>query len=378
MFLNSNSKFLQPDLGIQHTNIADEGYLSQLSPYMLDGSFGVDRIRITFLMDPNSVTQPIFLSNIWGSRSSKVRGTVKLPGQPDIYMHWPDNGDQFMTLDFNPSNFSRADQYEICPPGLLLHYVEMVIREVLLLGELGSRPIFMAHQPYDVLGPWPSNWTSHIKVHGLHLARDLRVSDSRFSLEQMRLMKPQRMSCVTLHVNPKDGEVETVTHPASKTTARHLIYNKSKERKKALASTRRNKAVFSPVADGTFRYEVQMPARALKDKHIFALDTLTPERLEMMALNFWAASNYSSPLVWEGQLSSDLSAKLSDLESAQVIQYLNNIRLGLDMNYSKSEIAKIELVLGKYGLSTKKSMSKMGNSYGNLDFTAGGLVSYPP
>ena len=378
MFLNSNSKFLQPDLDIQHTNIADEGYLSQLSPYMLDGSFGVDRIRITFLMDPNSVTQPIFLSNIWGSRSSKVRGTVKLPGQPDIYMHWPDNGDQFMTLEFNPSNFSRIDQFEICPPVLLLHYVEMVIREVLLLGEPGSRPIFMSHQPHDVLGPWPSNWTSLIKVHGLHLARDLNISDPRFSLEQLRQTKPQRMSCVTLYVNAKDGDIETVTHPASKTTARHMIYNKSKERKKAIASKKRNKAVFLPVPDGTYRYKVQMPARSLKDRHIFTLDALTPERLEKMVLNFWAASNYSTPLVWEGQIPSDLSVKLSDLESAQVIQYLSNIRLGVTMNYSKDEIAKIEEVIAQLGLSGKKNKNTVPASYGNLDFAAGELLSDPP
>ena len=289
--LNSNSKFLQSNSLLSTMKPMDEDYLGQLPTYMTDGSFGVDRIRVTFLMDPNSVTQRIFLSNVWGSRSVKTRGSVKLPGQSDIYLHWPDTGDQFITLEFNPSNFSRVDGFEICPPILLSHYVEEVIRSVLILGEPTSRPIFMSRQPWDVIGPWPRNWPSHIKINGLHLARDFRITDTRFSLEQMRLLKPQRMSCVTFHIG-LDGEVETVTHPASRTTARHMIYNKTRERKKALSSTKRNKTVFQSVPDGTFRYEIQVPYRALRDNGIKVLDVLTPERISKLALNYWGRSNF--------------------------------------------------------------------------------------
>jgi hypothetical protein len=374
--LNSNSKFLQSNSLLSTMKPMDEDYLGQLPTYMTDGSFGVDRIRVTFLMDPNSVTQRIFLSNVWGSRSVKTRGSVKLPGQSDIYLHWPDTGDQFITLEFNPSNFSRVDGFEICPPILLSHYVEEVIRSVLILGEPTSRPIFMSRQPWDVIGPWPRNWPSHMKINGLHLARDFRITDTRFSLEQMRLLKPQRMSCVTFHIG-LDGEVETVTHPASRTTARHMIYNKTRERKKALSSTKRNKTVFQSVPEGTFRYEIQVPYRALRDNGIKVLDVLTPERISKMALGYWGKSNYFAPLIWEGQLVSDISTILGDLEASQILQYLENIHLGVTMNYSRKEINRMEKLIRQLGISKKLRLSAQGMPYGHIDFESGGLIFLP-
>jgi hypothetical protein len=375
-FQNSNSKFLGSKSLLSTMPPMDEDYLSKLPAYMTDGTFGIDRIRIAFLIDPNSVTQQNFLSNVWGSRSLKTRGMVKLPGQSDIYLHWPDTGDQFITLEFNPSNFSRVDGLEICPPVFLSHYVEEVIRSVLSLGEPSSRPIFMSRQPWDIIGPWPKDWTAHMKINGLHLARDLRVTDSRFSLEQMRLFKPHRMSCVTLHVG-QDGKVETVTHPASRSTTRHMVYDKVRERQKALASTKRNKSVFMPVADGTFRYEIQMPYRSLRDMGIKILDVLTPERLLKMALNQWSKSNYFKPLIWEGQLASELTTVMVDSDVAKVLQYVINLQTGTPMSYSRKEIKSLEILVKKAGISKKKSLSTQGMPYGMLDFEAGGLILFP-
>ena len=223
--LTSNSRFYYPISSkslLSTLDVNDEAYLSQLPSYLKDGSFGVDMIRISLTIDPNSVVHADFLSNIYGSDGNKTNGRVKLPDQPSVYMSWPDTGKQIMSITFNPSNFRRKDGYEICPPSKLGHYVEVVIRAVLKLGDPQARPEFMENAPWGEVDPWPRNWTSFIGVSLLHLARDMKITDSRFCLEQMKMFKPVRMSAVKLILG-SDGKVETVTHVCgSKTGAAAL------------------------------------------------------------------------------------------------------------------------------------------------------------
>lgn len=373
---SSNSRFYSSKSSLATIDVLDESYLESLPSYHLDGSFGIDMIRVSLIVDPNSVVHASFLSNVYGTEGNKTNGRVRLPGQPNIYLFWPDTGKQIMSIRFNPSNFSRLDGYEICPPPLLSTYVEKVIRAVLAMGDPQARPIFMENEPWGVIGPWPSNWTESIGISELHLARDLTIADARFDLEQMRCMKPQRMGAVKLILGPTDL-VETVTHTSGKGTSRHQIYDKHKERKKALASKKQGKAVSKPIPKGTFRYEVQMPRLALRKKHINTLDLLTPDRIQKMALNYWSDSNYHRPLIWEGQVATDLAPSLTDTEIAQVLQFIRNQSLGVNMSYTPKEVKQIEKAIKKFGISSKSPLSQQGKPYGHLDFEVGGLVPLP-
>ena len=176
--LTSNSRFYSPISSISTLttlNTTDPQYLESLPSYLVDGSFGIDMVRISLMVDPNSVVHASFLSNVYGSDGNKTNGRVKLPGQPNVYMFWPDTGKQIMSLNFNPSNFSRKDGFEICPPVLLGHYIEVVIRDVLALGDPQARPLFMENEPWGVIGPWPRNWTESVGISNLHLARDMSI-----------------------------------------------------------------------------------------------------------------------------------------------------------------------------------------------------------
>ena len=301
---------------------------------------------------------------------------MKLPDQPSVYMSWPDTGKQIMSITFNPSNFSRKDGYEICPPSKLGHYVEVVIRAVLKLGDPQARPEFMENAPWGEVDPWPRNWTSFIGVSLLHLARDMKITDSRFCLEQMKMFKPVRMSAVKLILG-SDGKVETVTHVCGKDTARHQIYDKHKERKKALANKKKLKVVTDPVPEGTFRYEIQIPRVSLRNSHITTLDLLIPERINKMALLYWDKSNYHRPLVWEGQIATEMSTVLTSTEVAESLQFIRNHALGVSMDYSVSDLRRIEKLIKKAGVSKKQDLASQGMPYGHLDFISGEIVPLP-
>lgn len=377
--LTSNSRFYSPisSISILATlDTLDTEYLESLPSYLVDGSFGIDMVRISLTVDPNSVVHADFLSNVYGSDGNKTNGRVRLPGQPNVYMFWPDIGKQVMSLQFNPSNFSRKDGFEICPPILLAHYVGMAIKAVLSLGDPQARPSFMEQEPWGVIGPWPRNWTESIGISNLHLARDISITDPRFNLEQFRLVKPKRMGAVRLIIG-SDGEVETVTHSAGKDTPRHQIYNKYRERKKLLESNKKVKAATAPVAEGSFRYEIQIPRVALRKSHIYTLDVMTPERINKMALGYWDNSNYSIPLIWEGQIATKMSTVLTDIEIAESLQYIRNQYLGVQMKYSAKEVKKIERLIKKAGVSQKRKLIAQGLPYGSLDFETGGLITLP-
>ena len=377
--LTSNSRFYYPISSkslLSTLDVNDEAYLSQLPSYLKDGSFGVDMIRISLTIDPNSVVHADFLSSIYGSDGNKTNGRVKLPDQPSVYMSWPDTGKQIMSITFNPSNFSRKDGYEICPPSKLGHYVEVVIRAVLKLGDPQARPEFMENAPWGEVDPWPRNWTSFIGVSLLHLARDMKITDSRFCLEQMKMFKPVRMSAVKLILG-SDGKVETVTHVCGKDTARHQIYDKHKERKKALANKKKLKVVTDPVPEGTFRYEIQIPRVSLRNSHITTLDLLIPERINKMALLYWDKSNYHRPLVWEGQIATEMSTVLTSTEVAESLQFIRNHALGVSMDYSVSDLRRIEKLIKKAGVSKKQDLASQGMPYGHLDFISGEIVPLP-
>jgi len=377
--LNSNSRFYSPNSSIKTLstlNTLDENYLASLPSYMVDGSFGVDMVRISLVVDPNSVVHADFLSNVYGSDGNKTNGTVKLPGQPNVYMFWPDTGRQIMTLQFNPSNFSRELGLEICPPVLLGQFVKYVIQQVLALGDPQARPDFMASAPWGALEPWPQNWYEFVYLSNIHFARDMVISDPRFDLSQLELLKPKRMGAVKLILG-SDGSVETVTHTAGKDTAKHQIYDKHKERKKLLASKKKTKVVTDPIPQGTFRYEVQVPRVALRKIHIKTLDVMTPERIEKMALGYWANSNYGTPLIWAGQVAAEMGTVMSFTEMAEAIHFINNLQLGVPINLPRKEQKRIEGLIKSSGFSIKKPLSQQGLPYGSLDFKTGGLSLIP-
>ena len=104
---------------------------------------------------------------------------------------------------------------------------------------------------------------------------------------------------------------------------------------------------------------------------------MTPERIKKMALGHWDNSNYSTPLIWEGQIATEMSTVLTDSEIAESLQYIRNQHLGVQMNYSEKEVKKIERMIKKARVSQKKKLSVQGLPYGSLDFESGGLIALP-
>ena len=135
--------------------------------------------------------------------------------------------------------------------------------------------------------------------------------------------------------------------------------------------------VTDPVPEGTFRYEIQIPRVSLRNSHITTLDLLIPERINKMALLYWDKSNYHRPLVWEGQIATEMSTVLTSTEVAESLQFIRNHALGVSMDYSVSDLRRIEKLIKKAGVSKKQDLASQGMPYGHLDFISGEIVPLP-
>ena len=270
----------------------------ELPSFMTDGTFGIDGLTISLELDEDSIDLAEFLANLIG-RGNKTKGAVSLPNMPSAWIFWPStDARQRLKVNFNPSNFSRLDGYEICPPPLLNYYVELALKTILRKGDPAARPAFMANEPYGVLDPWPDSWTKEVELFQVHYARDLVMSDPDFDLSVMQDLKPKYSKATLVYRN--SGVVETISHRSSKTVAKHSFYDKFLERKKLLKSKKRYRNFYQPIPRNTKRYEVQIPRAELKKFNNTTLDILTPERIFKAINYYWNLSNYGERIqLWE-------------------------------------------------------------------------------
>jgi hypothetical protein len=287
---SSKSQFYSP-FDIQ---VLEDAYLRSLPNYLLDGSMGIDGLTISVALDEDSIDLASFLANLIGE-GNKTKGAVPLPNMPSVWIFWPSTDvRQRLKINFNPSNFSRIDRFEICPPPLLFHYVELALRTILYKGDPGARPQFMANEPYGVVSPWPLNWPKEIEVFQAHYARDIVISDSSFSMELLQNTKPKYAKATLTYRN--GGVIETISHPHSKKVAKHSFYDKFRERERLLRSKKKYKDLFKPLPEGTKRYEVQAPRAELKKFNHETLDVFTVDRIHKAIKNYWKLSHYGQTI----------------------------------------------------------------------------------
>jgi hypothetical protein len=251
---------------------------------------GIDGLTVSLALDEDSIDLAEFLANLIG-KGNKTKGAVSLPNMPSPWIFWPSTDiRQRLKVNFNPSNFSRVDGFEICPPPLLFYYVELALKTILCKGDSGARPQFMADNPYGVVSPWPRSWPKEIEVFQAHYARDLIISESTFSMEMLQDTKPKYAKAALSYRN--GGIIETISHPHSKKVAKHSFYDKYREREKLLRSKKKYKDLYKSVPKGTKRYEVQVPRADLRKFHHETLDVFTTERIHKALKKYWEISNY--------------------------------------------------------------------------------------
>ena len=340
--------------------------------HLTDGSYGVDKTRITVELLPESIHIPSFLGRLlkptkFGTPS---KGIVAMDNFPAIYIKWNWQINR-LALEFNPSDFTRNEGLELCPFAMLGPLCELVIRRVLTEGDPDARPVFAigkSRSRYD----FAPSWESQVQVSRLDLARDFQITDSRFSLEQLAHRYPSRSRHQAATHFRNDGRLNTLTYPVSDRTARIKFYNKYEERK------RKPLKDAPPIREGVFRFEVSYTRHALRKIHIPTLDLMTPPRLEKMIRSKWLTSNYWVNLIWEGESARMLLAKEGYPESALIIFYMHCVGVGIVPVITREKLSAIKRKLKNLGLSTKLPIHKQGQFYGHLDFISGDIAKPLP
>jgi len=341
--------------------------------HLTDGSFGVDKTRITVQMKPETIHDLSFVQKLLKPKryGFPTKGLAAIENFPAIFIKW-DGYNHRLELEFNPSDFTRDEGFELCPFEILPLTCDWVIRKVLATGDPQARPIFAKNELKRGRHDFNPGWESQVQVSRLDLARDFHITDPRFSEEQLAHIYPSRSRHQAATHFRNDGLLNTLSYPVSARTPHIKFYNKCEERKRKPIPNA------LPIKKGTYRFEVSYPRHALREMHRPTLDLMTPVALGKMIRSKWVASNYWINLIWEGSLVKLLLEKVGPIEAAEITFLIHCLGVGIKPEMPRAVLAARMRVIRALGLSTKLPIHKQGPFYGHLDFIAGSLAKPLP
>lgn len=334
---------------------------------------GIDMVSIAVLLHENDI-DGAFLSILFGP--GKTRGKISIQGLPQIQGSWNVYLGQ-LNLRFNPSNISRAMGYEICPIQALDKCVDAVIRAVFRYGGYEFPPYDnlalmtpRVNKQTGELAPIPQVWQETVVLNAIDIARDFTTKESRFSMKQMGDIHPKGYPAIVHYQN--DGQLNTLTHTSGRKSPRFKFYNKAVERAKKIKEGRVGLVEFQRP---TYRFEVHIPRTYLKKTlSIDTLADLTADEFFRIAHLMWEKSNFSTPLVWEGQKTQELLD--AGAPHSQVFEFLGLVQARhQSVNYEPYTCFDDEFmsVLRKVGFTFTEPINKQGTPYARWDFGSGSL-----
>jgi len=338
---------------------------------LTDGSIGVDKIRISVALDPDSIALNDFLYKLlgeWGKRGGKVR----IPNFPEVYIGW-DYKRSIMYLEFNPSRFVWHIGISLCPFSWLIDLTGWVMQTVLKFGDPKARPLFATEQvdkkTGEILLVYPEDWANEVWVSLLHLSADFKALDKKFSLSQLEGVQPSRTKAALSYRNK--GILNTLTHVASAKTTRVSLYNKFNERQG------KPEPDAPPVAPNTYRFEVQLPRKSIAKASLGRLGGCTESNSAARLLQKWKDSGFHKDLVWEGAMVQVIhSSQLSNTEKNELIGYQLACQYGVPLsNYDPKDIVRLDRLTESFRITKTLPITAQGPSYGHLELESVSLVA---
>lgn len=338
---------------------------------LTDGTIGVDKIRISVALDPDSIALDTFLARLlgeWGKRGGKVR----VPNLPEVYIGW-DYKRSILYMEFNPSRFVWHIGLSLCPLAWLIDLTGWVMQTVLKFGDPQARPLFATEKVNKKTGEiqivYPVDWADEVWVSLLHLAGDFKALDEKFSLSQLEGVQPSRTKAALSYRNK--GVLNTLTHVASAKTTRVSLYNKFNERQG------KPEPDAPPVPPNTYRFEVQLPRKSIAKSHLARLGGCTESNTAARLSQKWKDSGFHKDLVWEGSMVHVIhSSQLSNTEKNELIGYQLACQYGVpSSNYEPEEIERLERLTESFRITKAIPLTKQGPSYGHLELESASLVA---
>lgn len=338
--------------------------------YLVDGTSGVDKVRLQFEIDPDSITLSDFMNNLLGKeKMNQLAGPVMtIPEFPHVYVKW-DRIKHLLSLEFNPSHFLKHAGFEICPFRSFKSICKKVIIAVITRGD----PEAITEFNFDKeTGEFNSNfsddWGKHVLIRALDLARDFYITDMQFNSEQLTLRIPKYAKGST-QIRNQGGKLNTLTHPHGKNISSGKLYNKYEERKNAKVKDDELEKY-----KNIFRYEVRVASKDLLKYGLNTLEDFSEERAHNFLKYRWNFSKYGEPLIWEGETIQTIHALTNDSVVAnELIGYLESTRLQIKQDYSPEKLRSIKSQIKKMKIKESKDIRLQGKPYGYLDFESGNL-----
>jgi hypothetical protein len=314
-----------------------------------------------------------FIPNLLGG--STYEGVIHVPGLPQMYGKWHWNAlasDYMLRLEFNPSDFYRNSGIELCPfnwiGAICKHVLQMIVNHI----DPEVRYSFQKDKDSgELLADFPDGWESDVLVQVLDIAQDFLVTDSRFSMEDLKYLKPKWKRGLANFLRGK--RVQTVTHPSGPDSSTLKIYDKYAERES-------NPKPGAPTLKvGHTRFEVHMPAAELKAHRLNRLANLRDPKLNALLEEYWELSTWGTPMVSKYELFKAMQAAgLSDELSALAFTYLYFKDMGINPPLSDRKLRRIRKTLTALDMKQIEGLEQSSYAYGYLDFKTGELVASGP
>lgn len=331
-----------------------------------DHTVGVDMIAIEIPLIPSKSDPKLLLSSIkntllgrWGTKATAVHSG----SGTKIHFSYSRTRSS-ITMEFNPSRFMDPDGTALAPVESVSRICELLVEEYFADGE--ALPAFaVTTEGEESLEYWEEDWRSQIRIVRLDTARDLEITDPRFSINLFKETKARHARAVSIIY--QNGVAETWDSPNSKKSGHVKFYDKFRQAVK--------KKVRQVPVEGTFRFEYMMRKKHLERAHIHTLADLTPAKFENALRIGWDISGLGDPIAhphgWVNQIN---DSSLSAVEKSEVIGLLFAEQTGFDLGLRPYQINDLKAKARSTGITFRRPLSKQGNLYLQLDLDSGTCI----
>ena len=271
------------------------------------------------------------------------------------------NGGRLLEITLHPSKIMDNKNSTLCNGDLVHGAVAWTIKQLLSL----CRPIWTINyntgeelnDPRD----WPSNWTDHVSISRLDLARD--IYDDKYGFYPGMLQHVEKKNYPNDFLYRNSGKINTLNYGSS-ARIRTNFYNKSA-------------APNHDIPDGWNRFEIQARRPYLVNVGIDTLSDISQAKVETILWDRWEDGRLGTPISVESALA-EFFKGVAENESPSIAITMLGIATalehGLDVPMNARTISNYKKIARRYGFNLGQSISEMGTKLITADFATGKVI----
>lgn len=271
------------------------------------------------------------------------------------------NGGRLLEITLHPSKIMDNQNSTLCNGDLVHGTVAWTIKQLFSLCRPPWTINYSTGEELNEPRDWPSDWTDHVTISRLDLARD--IYDDKYGFYPGMLQHVEKKNYPNDYLYRNSGKVNTLNY-GSGARIRTNFYNKS-------AAPNHN------IPDGWSRFEIQVRRPFLAEVGINTLSDISHAKVEAILWDRWEDGRLGTPISVESALSEffeNIASKESPSTAITMLGLATAMEHGLDVPLNARTISHYKKTARTYGFNLGQPISTMGTKLIAADFASGRVI----